>query len=374
VSTLSGRQKGMLLDALVAAFPSYKKLEILLDLQLDPSRKLASIAANGPLPEVVYDVVSAAESEGWVRQLVTGACLGNAGNPELRALVAEGQLDRVLAVRSLVEERSGPARDVLPYGRVLDDVPGPTLERLVNTALGFENPAVWAARLLEHAARVCRVDVVSAQHTETGTGFLVGPDLVLTCHHVLADVLDRGTPPSGVSFRFDFRVTPDEKVDSGITYGLADEWLLSSSRPSQVDRERHPTAPPAPDELDYALVRLDGDPGRQPAHGQDQRGWLDLRAEPPTVRLGLPLLILQHPRGNPIKLALDTAGVLGVNANETRITYGVNTLPGSSGSPCLSLGLRLVALHHAASAEFGQRNAGIPISAVVAHAAAAGAL
>jgi len=59
-----------------------------------------------------------------------------------------------------------------------------------------------------------------------------------------------------------------------------------------------------------------------------------------------PLMIAQHPDGKPLKLAVDTESVIGVNASRTRVRYATNTEPGSSGSPVFDLDWNLVALHH----------------------------
>lgn len=56
--------------------------------------------------------------------------------------------------------------------------------------------------------------------------------------------------------------------------------------------------------------------------------------------------------------------MLSVNANRTRLTHRVNTEPGSSGSPCLTFDLKLVALHHHGDA---RRNESIPIATIAEH-------
>ena len=50
--------------------------------------------------------------------------------------------------------------------------------------------ATWRARLGELEAQVCRVEVPARDRPTAGTGFLVGPDLVLTKYHVI-EVLQR---------------------------------------------------------------------------------------------------------------------------------------------------------------------------------------
>jgi hypothetical protein len=80
------------------------------------------------------------------------------------------------------------------------------------------------------------------------------------------------------------------------------------------------------------------------------------------------LAILQHPLGDPVKLALDFADRGAPASSMRRVRYTVATQPGSSGSPVLAAqSLALVALHHGGvDSAFNQ---GIPISAIAAHPA-----
>jgi hypothetical protein len=59
---------------------------------------------------------------------------------------------------------------------------------------------------------------------------------------------------------------------------------------------------------------------------------------------GSPLIILQHPAAKPLKMAFGS--VVDQNAAPNRVSYTVNTEPGSSGSPCFNTGLDAVAIHH----------------------------
>lgn len=371
VPQLSPDQRTGLHAALVDAFGSYDELDLLTGLEL--GIPLARITAPGPLDQVAYQVIRYAERHGLAAALVTAARIRNPGNPVLRRLIDEGLLDLGYAARKWLDEPgSTGARDLLPHVDMLDGWSRHRLEKVVKAAVGFQDVVPFAVTLLELADRVCRVEVVDPAGTTSGTGFLVGADRVLTNHHVLARVIDGPASPTGVRFRFDYRIRADHTVDRGVEYGLADRWLVAASPPSAADLSDGPAADPAPDELDYALVRLDGSPGSGPAPGRAARGWLDLGAEPPRLAPGVPLLILQHPAGAPIKLAQDSDGVLAVNGNGTRVTYGVNTVGGSSGSPCFTWDLRLAALHHAGGPEFGAgRNQGVPIAAVARHIGAA---
>lgn len=140
-------------------------------------------------------------------------------------------------------------------------------------------------------------------------------------------------------------------------------------------------ADPDPSELDYALVRLAGRPGSAPLGegaepGAPLRAWIS-PVEGHVFVPDSPLFIVQHPKGEPIKLALDTQAVLGVNGNGTRVRYRTNTEKGSSGSPCFNQSWELVALHHMGDPDFSighapTYNQGIPITKIVERLARSG--
>lgn len=131
---------------------------------------------------------------------------------------------------------------------------------------------------------------------------------------------------------------------------------------------------PTPEQLDYALVRLERPLGREPLDTNPKsgatiplRGWVRVPASDPTITPRMPILILQHARTESLKLALDTEGVTQVNVNGTRVRYATNTESGSSGSPCFDLNWGLVALHHYGDPEEHhppEWNQGVPISMI----------
>src|SRR5262249_49069419 len=144
-----------------------------------------------------------------------------------------------------------------------------------------------------------------------------------------------------------------EEVADGTKVGLAaDSWLIDHSPYSQADLLADPDdRVPAADELDYALIRLADDIGNQRVaadkadQGTPLRGWITPRLDY-DFPVGAPVFIVQHPQALPLKLALDTKSVIGVNKNRTRVRYVTNTQPGSSGSPVFTENWELVALHH----------------------------
>jgi hypothetical protein len=246
--------------------------------------------------------------------------------------------------------------------------------------------STWRARLGEIESQVCRLEVKTNRGMTCGTGFLLGPGVVITNYHVLDAVIAgeagksnaraRSARCTDVVARFDFKKMTTGTVFQGTTFGLATDWLVDQSVTSPVDSEVDPKSrEPAEDELDYALIRLDGEPGNQPIGaraelGSSKRGWLVPRRERFDFAANKALFIVQHPKGEPLKLALDTDASPQVNGNSTRVRYTTNTEPGSSGSPCFSADWELVALHHAGDPDFAPfnrpvYNEGIPFVAIL---------
>ena len=93
-----------------------------------------------------------------------------------------------------------------------------------------------------------------------------------------------------------------------------------------------------------------------------ERGCCTL-ADPPPIAAGAALIIVQHPRGEPMRFAIDTDAVIGFVHDDLRLRYRTNTEAGSSGSPCFSMGWDLQALHHLGDPAAGPApfNQGIPV-------------
>ncbi len=374
---LSGKQMRKLKDALADAFRARSQLEMMLRLHVN--KRLNDYASeNLPHPRTIFNVVDAADEEGWTEELVRAALEANPGNPELRRFYAAAWF-------SLSAPES--SRQELRRQLEVQIRPGEDLQEVDQWLDGFE----------QMGRRVCCIQIEaragSKKGTIDGTGVLIADDLVLTNYHVMEPVIcgEEGLQTSDdsplgagyaarigdVRFRFDYRVLPDGTRLDGTSHDLtrspATPWLVDSSRLSPLDL-LHPTNEcPREDELDYALVRLSRAAAQdRVANGSGLRGSVELPAIPPAVHEGASLIILQHPEGTPLKL--DFNAVTKCNGNGTRIEYHLNTLGGSSGSPCFNYRWDLVALHHSGykgslsppvrEAQLSSFNEGVPMTAI----------
>jgi hypothetical protein len=343
---LTGVQYQQLTDALLDAY-SLARLREMVRFRLE--RNLDAIALGDDLREIVFRLIAAAEAEGWTDRLLLAARESNPGNPQLLAFAQQFGL--------------APAT---PHR--------PELERLIKTTNSFLDVARWRQRLGEIEAQVCRVEALGA----FGTGFLLGPSVVMTNHHVVQRVIEqRGAGADQIVLRFDYKRLKDgTTLNPGKEYRLAADWLIDQSPMSPADLQPEPRSDvPRPDELDYALLRVEGTPGLDavgdsPDPDAPPRKWIEAPAEPYAFLADTPLFIVQHPQGEPLKLALDDDAIIGLNDNGTRVRYETNTEPGSSGSPCFNADWELVALHHSGDPNFDPAhkpayNEGIPFAAIV---------
>lgn len=346
---LTGQQYEQLTKALLEAFPSQVKLAQTLTFRLE--KNLNEIAIGDNLKEIIFKLIETAQAEGWVTELVTAARQSNPGNPSLFAFAQEFNL-----------ATSTPS--------------GVALEKIIRNANSFLDVNTWRNRLGQIEAQVCRIEITSNKGQLFGTGFLIAPNVAITNYHVMEAVIlgEQGlTTKKGlraartdVILRFDYKQLANNTIiNQGVEYRLAEDWLIDVS-PYVIGNQL-----PQPDELDYALLRVDEVPGREPVGknaepGSPERGWIELPTEPHEFLPNSPLFIMQHPKAEPLKLAFDTDAIIGLNPNGTTVTYRTNTEGGSSGSPCFDINWNLVALHHSGDPDWlnPTYNAGTPFSAI----------
>lgn len=242
------------------------------------------------------------------------------------------------------------------------------LEIVVNSEDNFLDIDLMAGAIYA-AQAVGRVEMPKGR--ALGTGFLIGPDLLLTNQHVLT----RKESLETAVIRFDYQLNHDGVVTPGRVFEMQTDFYQSS--PST--------------ELDYALVKLKAAPLAERAlqPGEEDLPYLELlrRGKHRGYLLLAPNLIdehervniIQHPSGDPQKAVLTQNYVI-ARMDETRVHYLADTMPGSSGSPVLNSNWDVIALHHSGGAHPPQKlsdtlqrklkgqfkfNEGIPMRAIV---------
>ena len=355
---MPGVDFGEFQEGLAEAFDE-DELTRLLRVQLNV--QLRKIVAPGSFNAVTFKLLEWIEHRGREPELARAVYLERPNNPKLRSVYTKYGM--------------APAASVQLAGQPVAN------GGMRTTALAFEanvkprlksvDMAVWRERMAGVEGQVCRIEF---NGNPMGTGFLVGPDLLMTNYHVLEGPLKGRLPRDQVGCRFDYKVLSDDSRSEGTVVRLNDEdWQVNSSPYSQAEADSAPDRePPTADELDFAVVRLARPVGREPIDknataGARKRGWIAIPPVQPALAKDMTLMIAQHPDGSPMKLAFDTDSVIGLAGEGRRVRYATNTEHGSSGSPCFDIDWTLVALHHMGDPNWKNvpaYNQGIPIGLI----------
>jgi hypothetical protein len=317
------------------------------------------VGRGDPLRATIVALLNALEELGTTALFLGYVYTRRPGRDDVRRAIEKYCPEAVTMPDRMIGISAQKAGHPLPQSPAEAMVPG--LQRNVRGHLDKLDVRVWVQRLMELERRVCRIE---SNGIAAGSGFLVGPDAVLTNWHVY-EALKADGKLADLACRFDFLRLPDNSVQAGRLV-MAHSDLIDFSCYSAAEKTSTPgNPPPTAQELDYALLRLKSAVGAEIAEGKT-RGWIALPAQPQPLAKDAPLLILQHPQGSPMKLALDTQAVIGRNDNGTRLQYRTNTDPGSSGSPCFSMDWDLVALHHCGDPNWVNPlfNQGVPIELI----------
>jgi len=355
---LSGPELGRFRDLLLAAFPRSRFEELLL---FRLNQRLGDFASPAdPDPTAFLNVLfKGANPQLWWRDLLVEARNANPRDPGLLEFAQDmGLAPGVVAVKDGV---STP-------------ITGSALQLQINSAQSTYDIVTWRRKVGEIESRVCRIEYPARR--ALGTGFLVGPDLVMTNYHVIEPFLARPELLPNLAVRFDYKVLEDGlTVNPGKAYSLAAAWLVDKAPYSVHDNEVPRLGEPAAGELDFALLRLSGQPGNDPVGGDTAdpqpvaRKWMVVKPTQHDFTANRAIYIVQHPDGKPMQIALDTNAVVDVATNGTRVRYTTTTEHGSSGSPCFSADWELVAIHHAGDPKYlaglkPEYNQGVPIDAI----------
>ncbi len=196
-------------------------------------------------------------------------------------------------------------------------------ERQIGATLDFADlpPDEQALKAGRPVVRLVTLGAAGIVPEGIATGFLVGPDLLLTNHHVFRTA-DEAT---GVGAQFLY-----ERTQGGVRAGVIFE--LEPNR-FFVNHKG----------LDYAVVAvkataLDGAPLRQ-------FQYLPLIAVTGKIVKGDPVNIIQHPEGRPKQYATINNKLLDLR-DDGFLLYETDTLEGSSGAPVFNRHWETIGLHH----------------------------
>jgi hypothetical protein len=287
-------------------------------------RSLESLVRlDQPFRMVVIEVLQSAHAEGWLGELILRLYQDAPYDDDLQTLAQK------LGLRTAAAQT-------------------PAMERILHSQRGID-PRKFRERLAELEAQVCRLEEGGKELL--GTGFLVGPDLVLTTGNWIKH---RGFF-GDVWLRFD--VQTDElghARSAGMAFRDAQLLYRSGSR-----------------DLEWFLMRVKDAPGAQPIGGERAganarlRGWMRVPKVQRTLSPGEPLYLLHHDFSG--RLSLTAAKI---HAQEdAKLSYALETPDILDGAPCLNSQLELVGLHLGARGYRGGSllGVGLPIAAIVKH-------
>jgi hypothetical protein len=321
----------------------------------------AYVAKDQPKRPMIQALLIALEDLGTTSDFLAYVYVNRPGRLDVRAEIAKHFPDAI-AIRERKVDLSAQTAGT-PQADSSTNAIAPGLQRNVRPYLAKLDVRIWQDRLVQIERRVCRVEL---EGNALGTGFLVGPDTVLTNWHVF-EIAKNAGKIAQLGCRFDYVRLPNGQTDPGQLILLDAAGSLDGSPYTAGEKAGNPDSPPPPtmDELDYALLRLASRVGEQQVEG-GPRGWIALPNSVLPLPADAPILIVQHPEGTPMKLALDTQAVVGPNGNGTRIRYRTNTDPGSSGSPVFTMDWDIVALHHCGDPKWQKPlfNQGVPIELI----------
>lgn len=269
----------------------------------DETRRIVSSAGLSPAqipfrPKAIdtwYEILTAAKTRGKLSELIQVALKDYPDN----SVLIQAEMGGLKAV-------AGPGVDRTWKG----GFPVDQLEKIMakqSTLL----PIAFLEAGLKCSRSVARVVL---DEGTVGTGFLTNNNVLVTNHHVIEDAAQA----KNATIQFNYQQTHTGLDIEPKTFQLdPDGGFLSSN------------------EDDWTLVRTSGDANAD---------WGAIPVDAVEIEKTRRVNIIQHPSGGPKQIALYHNVI--TFADDRRIQYLTDTLPGSSGSPVFDDQWRVVALHH----------------------------
>lgn len=237
----------------------------------------------------------------------------------------EKQKEKVKNIQSLQDLEALNGKDQTNY-RLGQLSVGPNINAIgLERLIGANNlmDIYYLQRGLDVAKTVCRIVMVSSsKKTPIGTGFMVGPGLMMTNNHVI----ETSTDSKYLSAEFEY-----EKGANGInsqTYFFnfdPEAFFITNAK------------------LDYTIIAVEPLASNDPGKKLEDYGWNKLAPSKEKVLVGEPLTIIQHPEGLPKMIAFRENKMVSMEGD--LVHYTTDTQPGSSGSLVANDNWEIVALH-----------------------------
>jgi V8-like Glu-specific endopeptidase len=234
-------------------------------------------------------------------------------------------------------------------------LPSNGLQNLINSDPGI-NPKFFIEGLAKTQRCVCLIEINKNGKLESGTGFLIGEDKILTAYHVVKDLVDEVISSDDITCKFDYVASNDGSYIHSTDVQLEKETVIAYSPYCNFDTNGTDSVEVdwPNDHYDYAVLKLNRKIGTEKigityAKGGAQdvkRGWIEFPKQFDKPSLKSSVIILQHPNKMPLQMGIGLSKVIGTDDNYNRVRYDVNTMPGSSGSPCFDEKFNLIALHN----------------------------
>ena len=283
------------------AFPNRGQMELVAGRAGLKEQFVTYSSALQPLDNTLQELIDWAEANKCLCKMLDAALDENPSNEQLREIAAR------------LRPNQASLREV---GSDLN-----SLETHLHPTFEFKDVAAWIEKLSQVRLAVCRVepqpDKPPSGRGGYATGFLISPDIVLTNWHVAKPFWGNNALAEQVVLRFDYECDQEGRVKDGREHKLAPDWTLPRS-----DEE----------DYDFALLRLESAAANDRVDGRKRKylKFADITsAHIKDFSNRSALLILQHPRGDPLKLAF---GSIDRYAPPRHIYHNVDTMGGSSGA------------------------------------------
>lgn len=333
-----GAARGAQLKVLRVAFcAALRRSSLTMILVEELDRDYKAVVEAGSFEEEVFSLLLTAKREGWLNELVQAAVRRFPKAPALRDMV------ETFALVGSAEPAAAPA------ARGDAD---PAMARIMERGGDGAAMPLWVHGLRE--ARL-RVGKLCDDQSPRGTGFLVGPDLVLTTGYMLDFIVRKEGGPEIPDARllFEEERDPDkvfamesvahEPSDQRIKVGLASDWLVHREMWDRANYSLSESEIPALPSLDFALLRLNRKIGLEPLANGQMRGWFRLPLDLPADLSGTDILSFHHGGGGDLQMM--TGKIEGWQKDGRRFSYRGSLGGGSGGAAILDAKLVPLGMH-----------------------------